>query len=161
MSPTKAKRPSVYGGFLTRRGSFRREPKKDTEAPSWWFGSYPEWLVYQQLVSTHNFVVGTDFTFQTSLSTTGGDIGGRLELGGLIADFLLPSQSLIINPLSEYFHYRIPGAKVLELANRAALAMMGLSVVWIDSDDLLRDAEYYVREALIGRDHSKLAQNLA
>lgn len=161
MSPSKLKRPSVYGGFLTRRGSFRREPKKVSESPPWWLGTFPEFLVYRELVSTHNLAVGSDFTFQTSLSTVGGNIGGRLELGGLIADFLIPSQSLIINPISEYFHYRIPGAKTLELSNRAALALMGLSVIWIDSDDLLRDAEYFVREALAGRDHSRLAQNLA
>ena len=42
------------------------------------------------LVSRMRMVSGADFTFQSSLQ------GGRLELGGIVADFIFPYQMIII-----------------------------------------------------------------
>jgi len=52
-------------------------------------GSLPERIVFQWLLTAH-FVPGADFTFQPSIQ------GGRLELGGLVADFLFTHLKLII-----------------------------------------------------------------
>ena len=39
---------------------------------------------------------------------------------------------------------------------RSALAGQNITLVFIDDDDLIRDPEYYCREALNYRDHSRL-----
>ena len=55
-------------------------------------GTLPERIIYLYLVSRLHMKEGFDFTFQTSLQ------GGRLELGGIVADFLFPIMKMIINP---------------------------------------------------------------
>ena len=39
---------------------------------------------------------------------------------------------------------------------RAQMAGQGISLIFIDDDDLLNDPEYYCREALNYKDHSQL-----
>ena len=153
------KRPPILS-YAQRQGRFRTLPKKQTGLPAGWQGTLSEWLVFRELTDTYKQKAGDDFTFQTRLSTTGG-LPGRLEIGGLIADFLFEARFLIITPLSEYSHYRIgPGAILDEAANRLALTGMGYTVIYIDSDPLLKDPSFYVGEALQQRDYSRLAQGL-
>jgi len=54
-------------------------------------GTLPERIVYMWLVKVLRLVSGIDFDFQASTS------GGRMELGGIVADFLFPMMMLIIN----------------------------------------------------------------
>lgn len=103
---------------------------------------------------------GADFSYQSRMTTVGG-LKGRLELGGLIADFLIPSTRLVIQTLSEYYHYRKDLWSVQhERQNAAYLAGMGYYTVYIDSDALDRDPVYYVREAMAFRDHSKMTAGM-
>jgi hypothetical protein len=129
-------------------------PKESSGLPVGWGGSMSEWIVYRNLGEL-GYREGTDYTYQSRESITGG-LPGRLEIGGLIADFLFEDLRLIINPVSEFYHYRrdVVGQ---ELSNRAALERQGYHVVYIDSDALERDPKFYVREALVGRDYSRLA----
>lgn len=161
--PGLTKRKPIYGRAQSASGSaFRNVPSTATAFPLWWTGTETEWLVYRTLTSDLHLREGqgSDFSYQSRLSTTGG-LGGRLELGGLIADFLFEQRRLIINPLSEYYHYRQDiGNAEKERQNGAALAGQGYTVVYIDSDDVSRDPAYYVREALEYRDHSKLTSGL-
>lgn len=53
-------------------------------------GTLPERIVYKYLVSMLDMVSGIDFTFQSSQE------GGRMELGGIVVDFLFPSQRAIL-----------------------------------------------------------------
>lgn len=115
----------------------------ERQAPADWMGTYPEYLVYQQLV---RMVI--NFDYQSS------QLGGRSERGGLVLDFYIPSLSLALNVQSTYWHYGRPEARQADRIQREALEAQGLRVVYLDEEDLIRNAKYYVTEALEGRDHS-------
>ncbi len=51
-------------------------------------GTLPERIVYKWLVSQLRLVEGIDFDFQSSQS------GGRMELGGIVVDFIFPIMKL-------------------------------------------------------------------
>ena len=53
-------------------------------------GTLPERIVYKYLTDQLRFVSGIDFDFQSSLE------GGRLELGGMVVDFLFRFLKIII-----------------------------------------------------------------
>lgn len=53
-------------------------------------GTLPERIVYLYLTDRLKMASGIDFTFQSSLQ------GGRLELGGIVADFVFPLLKMII-----------------------------------------------------------------
>lgn len=91
-------------------------------------GTLPERIVYQALLNMH-YVVGCDFTFQSSLE------GGRLELGGVVADFLLPIQRLCIQVQGPTHTQHIQIAKDEE--QRMILEAYGYSVVYLDQDVIL------------------------
>lgn len=97
-------------------------------------------------------VPGVDFSFQTKM------YGGRIEKGGKIIDFLFINPSdLAINIQGIYYHYE-QGAPVIQsdVHTRAFMASEGTTLIFIDEDDILDNADYYVREALEYRDHSRL-----
>lgn len=85
-------------------------------------GFLEERIIYLELVK-RGFVPGIDFTFQTSLE------GGRIEMGGLVADFVLEDQRLILNPIGPTHYTTIGKAKDREQA--AILASMGFTVIFI------------------------------
>ena len=143
----------------SKQGQFKTQGPGNAVPPQNWVGSSAEWHVWRELTSTHGLVPNSDFTYQARLTLTGG-LPGRLELGGLVADFLLSTRGLILNPLSEYFHYSDLQSMDRERDNGEALERMGWQVVYIDSDDLDRDAIGYVTEALRGVDHSKLGRGV-
>jgi hypothetical protein len=64
-------------------------------------GYLTERILYATLVNLFHFVPGVDFQYQTSAQ------GGRLEMGGLVADFLFPILRLVINPLGpQHYQFR-------------------------------------------------------
>lgn len=155
-------KPPIFGRGL-QQGQFRMDASNAAawggRLPDGRAASFPEFLVWRELTTTHKMSEPGDFSFQHRLTTTGG-LPGRAEVGGLIADFLLIDSALVINPLSEYYHYRDGSVVANERTNRELLAQQGITVVWIDSDALEKNPGYYVREALDFRDHSRLAQGL-
>lgn len=118
--------------------------------PADWPGPLTEWLVYAALLRLGK-VPGLDFSYQSSM------FGGRVERGGLVIDFLFPDLGLAINPVGEYWH-RGAQSDAQDLMERAALAGQGITLIFIDEQDLYTDALFYVREALEFRDHSRLAR---
>ena len=94
---------------------------------------------------------GVDFTFQSK------HFGGRVDKGGRILDFEIYEPPLGINVQGVYYHYE-KGSAIIQsdIQTRAFLASMGITLIFIDEDDALEDAGYYVREALQGKDHSRL-----
>ena len=111
-----------------------------------WLGSGPEWAVYQALIRL-GYKPDEDFIYQSPQA------GGRMEYGGAILDFLLPDLSLAINVQSQYYHSGYTN-RVHDMYVRAMIESWGIRVIYIDEDDALRDATYYVKEAIAGRDHS-------
>jgi len=120
--------------------------------PSDWTGSVPEFMVFTSLVNTFKKVPGLDFSYQNE------KMGGRLDKGGLIIDFIFNDPpDLAINVQGEYYHYG-KGKFVMQndIMIRQILAGQGLDLIFIDENDILKDVDYYVREALNKKDHSKL-----
>ncbi len=111
-------------------------------------GSTPELAVYGALKK-----LGVDFVFQSS------QLGGRNVRGGAIVDFLIPSLSLAINVQSFYWHYGNPDRIAQDRMQQLALEGQGITVIYIDEEDILRNVDYFVREALQFRDHSRMTRS--
>ena len=122
-----------------------------TEVPAGWQGSLPEYIAYTSFVSI-GLRPGQDFIYQSPL------LGGRIEKGGLVLDFLFNDPpDLAVNVQGVYYHYGFGvEARGRDIIAREGAVGQGLTLIFIDEDDLLRDPEYYCREALRYRDHSRL-----
>ncbi len=95
--------------------------------------------------------LGVSFTSQSSM------IGGRQTKGGAVVDFEIPSLNIAIAVQGLYWHYgaRRSGRDALQ---RVALESRGVKVIYIDEDHALQNALFYVKEALEGKDHSRMTQ---
>ena len=122
-----------------------------TEVPAGWQGSLPEYIAYRTFESV-GLRPGVDFIYQSPL------MGGRLDKGGLVLDFLFNDPpDLAVNVQGVYYHYEFGvETKGRDVIAREGAVGQGLALIFIDEDDLLRDPEYYCREALRYRDHSRL-----
>ena len=87
-------------------------------------GSLQERIVYQSLID-HNFIPGYDFTFQSS------QLGGRMQLGGLVADFLFPVPMVIVQVQSAW-HTMGLQSEIRDSDQALILRSMGYTVleVW-------------------------------
>ncbi len=122
------------------------------QVPLGWPGSLPEWIVFNTLQTRFDKQDGVDFTYQSPL------LGGRLEKGGLIIDFMFFNPpDLAINVQGVFFHLE-QGAGVIarDRMARAQLAGQGITLIFIDEDDILSDPVRYVEAALQYRDLSFL-----
>mgnify|MGYP003680325553 FL=1 len=121
------------------------------QVPQNWEGSVPEYIAYQTFVRL-GLEPGQDFNYQSPL------MGGRMDKGGFVIDFMFNEPpDLAVNVQGVYYHYEFGvEAKARDVMARAALAGQNITLVFIDDDDLMRDPEYYCREALNYRDHSRL-----
>ena len=123
-----------------------------TEVPQGWQGSLPEYIAYTTFES-FGLVPGEDFIYQSPV------MGGRVQKGGLVLDFLFNNPpDLAVNIQGVYYHYEF-GVEVKgrDIIARQAAVGSGLNLIFIDEDDILSDAEYYCREALRYKDHSRMA----
>ncbi len=123
-----------------------------TEAPPGWAGSLPEYIAYTTFQS-FGLEPGQDFVYQSPL------MGGRIEKGGLVLDFLFSNPpDLAVNIQGVYYHYEFGvETRGRDIMARQAAVGTGLTLIFIDEDDILTDARYYCREALRYRDHSRMA----
>jgi hypothetical protein len=120
-------------------------------APASFPGSMPEYLVYRTLIQLGK-QPDVDFTFQSSL------MGGRLERGGAVIDFLFSNPpDLAIAVQGVYFHYEM-GSEIQarDQIVREQLAGQGITLIFIDENDIMERPRYYVEEALQYRDHSRM-----
>ena len=121
--------------------------------PETFQGSLPEYIVLTTL-SGLGRIEGEDFTYQSSL------FGGRLEKGGLVIDFLFYNPpDLAINVQGIYYHSGAgPEVSARDRIARDQLAAQGTFLIFIDEDDALQDADFFVREALQFVDHSRVTR---
>ncbi len=121
--------------------------EKQVEPPLEWLGTRPEYAIYQALVR-----LKVDFEYQSS------KLGGRLDRGGAVLDFYIGSLNIGISVMSEFWHYGRPEAIANDRMQRLALEAMGLQMIYIDEADALRSPFFYTKEALAGRDHSRMSR---
>lgn len=132
------------------------EPAGDP--PIWWReqfpgGTKPEWAIYWALLQL-GLKPEEDFIVHAVLP-------GVMRSFYSQIDFLLPDFQIGIEIQGIYWHYTL-GSKRQErdVFRFAYFAQRGIRVVFIDEDDALRDPIYYAKEALAGRDHSKLVRRV-
>ncbi len=101
-------------------------------------GYVDERILYATLVNLFHFVPGVDFDYQSSLE------GGRMEMGGLVADFLFRNMRIVLNPLGPQ-HYEYRNTKKDE-EQIQILAEMGYTCYMFDQSVILD--EYKLEEYL-------------
>ena len=91
-------------------------------------GTLPERILYKALVDFLHFIPGMDFDQQTSLQ------GGRMELGGIVADFIFYNLMIVIQVQGpthlEYFR------TIKDAEQAGALNELGYTVYYIWEDDI-------------------------
>ena len=115
--------------------------------PGNWLGSEPEWYIFKALTVLH-----IDFTYQSSR------MGGRLERGGVVLDFLIPGLGIGINVQGTYWHYGDVEKTASDDLQRIALEGQGILIVYIDEEDANRNPIWYTQEALAGKDYSRVGR---
>lgn len=135
--------PTPYWLQIHRRGLPRQkvgqDPLEARAVPRGVIKGYvDERILYAALVNLLHFVPGVDFDFQSSLD------GGRMEMGGLVADFIFPTLRIVINPLGPQ-HYQFRNTKKDE-EQIQVLAALGYQCYMIDQSVVLD--EYQLEEFL-------------
>ena len=62
---------------------------------------------------------------------------------------------LAINVQSEFFHYQTAELRTQDELQRIALEGQGVTVIYIDESDIVKNVGFFVSEALRFRDHSR------
>ena len=106
-------------------------------------GTLPERIVYKYLLFPLRFKVGIDFTFQSSLQ------GGRIELGGIVADFLFERIRLILRVQGPTHKEHLRFRKDEE--QRLALEGWGYRVLDLDDDTIYNEYQFldWMRKYLV------------
>ena len=123
--------------FTTHRRGPRREdvggdPREDRAVPEEQVrGTLLERIFYLALIRVMHFSPYADFDFQSSLQ------GGRLELGGIVADFLFENLKIIINPLGPTHDNFLQSAKDKE--QRGILEEMGYTYWEVDDETVYNE----------------------
>ena len=127
--------------------------QQQVQLPPGWEGSIPEYIAYVEFTRAGKRH-GIDFTYQSPL------LGGRMTKGGVVLDFEFTNPpDLAVNIQGVYYHYEFGvDQKARDLMARAQMAGQGVTLIFIDEDDLLEDPPYYIREALNYRDHSRMGR---
>jgi len=121
------------------------------DMPDSWEGSEPEWITYSVLIQLGK-IPDEDFTYQSPL------MGGRLDKGGMIIDFMFFNPpDLAVNVQGVYYHYELGAeTKARDIFARQSLVAQGITLIFVDEDDLEQDAIGITRDALAFRDKSRL-----
>lgn len=162
-TPLRAKRaklPDIKTAPIFSRGpkhlqpglaKAKRQDFPSEEPPNGLVATKPEWYAYWALTRLGK-IADVDFSFQSSL------MGGRLQLGGVVLDFLMYNPpDLGINIQGIRWHYGMGGdRKAHDAMARMQIEGLGIKLVYIDEDHILANPVYYVEEALRGIDHSRM-----
>lgn len=121
--------PSPWWMVVHRRGIKQervgQDPNEARAVPHGVIKGYlDERILYATLVNLFHFIPGVDFDYQSSID------GGRLEMGGLVCDFIFRYLRIVINPLGPQ-HYQFRNVKKDE-EQVSALAEMGYQCYLVD-----------------------------
>lgn len=126
-----ATRQDLWWQTIHRKGPRRKneggDPLELRAIPKWQRrGTLPERIILKYLLEVLRMVENIDFDFQSSLA------GGRLELGGIVADFLFPYMKIVLNPAGPT-HEGFQRSR-LDEEQRQQLAEMGYTMYLFDDD---------------------------
>ena len=84
--------------------------------------------------------------------------GGRLDKGGVILDFVFDNPpNLAVNVQGVYYHYELGAdTRARDIMARELMAGQGITLIFVDEDDLEQDPIGVTRNALQFRDTSRL-----
>ncbi len=150
-------RPNDWKFILHRRGLAARpwvglDPLEERAAQGM-RGTLPERIIYKYLTDKMHFVPNVDFDFQSSLQ------GGRLDTGGIVADFLFRYLMVVLNPLGpthgEYWRHRKDEEQIM------ALEELGYQVYMIEEGDVYDEQklEWWMRR-IFGWVHTGAADRI-
>ncbi len=113
----------------------------------------PEWML-ELAALNRGLRPGRDFIHQYQISSPG--VSAQV-------DFYF-AQNLVIEVQGLYWHYEFGGFNELnDMERRARLEAAGYPTIFIDEDGLVgprADPDYYLAEALAGRDHSRASMGV-
>ncbi|HYW26949.1 MAG TPA: hypothetical protein VE953_22465 [Terriglobales bacterium] len=154
--PVVTRGPRVLQATLVRAQAVRPFPPE----PAWWphMGSTEEWAFYwalwkplglQPQDTINPEAHGRDFSYQRP------QLGGRVQFGGVVLDFVLYTALVAVNVQGAYWHVQ-RGMNVFmhDLMVKQAVEAHGWRFVFVDGRDCLTRPVYIAREALAGIDHS-------
>ena len=107
-----------------------------------------ERLVYEWLTKR-----GIEFSFQSSL------LGGRMEYGGIIIDFILIESGIALRVQGEYFHSGVE-QEAKDREARIVLENMGFRVVDLEEQDLITNLDAVMERAIEGNEMSPIYSDL-
>ena len=82
--------------------------------------------------------------------------GGRMVKGGFLPDFILPTYNISISVIGKYWH-STSDVRAKDRIQSISLMGAGIETIWIDEEDAMKDPEYFIKQAIRGISHSKLA----
>jgi very-short-patch-repair endonuclease len=130
----RQKRPRRHASHWRFRTTLSGEQALEDRAYQGVKGSLQERIVLQKFLD-YGVIDGVDFTFQSQ------QLGGRLELGGLVADFLLPNIFVVVQ-VQSYWHNVGTDIRQRDADQTTVLTKMGYYIIelWptiIEDDALL------------------------
>jgi len=121
---------------------------KDTVPPEW-VGTDGEWLFFTSLIEL-DYELGKDFSFRPD-SAGGGGIGVGFSFEN--------PPNLAVNIQSVYYtNNQGLETQARDIFTRESLAGLGITLVFVDEQDLEQDALGITREALEYKDSSRLGR---
>ena len=115
---------------------------QEISVPEGWPGSNAAYLAYLALVGAGK-VPGRDFTYQPKTQ------GGRLELGKQV-DFVFNNPPDLAMQVQESFYEHHDGVETrgTDVLTKAQLAGEGISLILLEHDKLVQDADGVIEKAL-------------
>jgi hypothetical protein len=115
---------------------------QEISVPQGWPGSNAAYLAYLALVGAGK-VPGRDFTYQPKTQ------GGRLELGKQV-DFVFTNPPDLAMQVQESFYEHHDGVETrgTDVLTKAQLAGEGISLILLEHDKLVQDADGVIEKAL-------------
>jgi len=121
---------------------------KDTPPPEW-IGTEGEWIFFTSLIEL-DYEPNKDFTYRPSGNGTGNE--------GVSFSFENPP-NLAVNVQSVYYtNNHGTETRSRDIFTREALAGLGITLIFVDQQDLEQDALGITREALDYKDSSRLGR---